>query len=210
VIEMFQENARRPADLYGTEVSAVGHFAAPEWSICWYICNGGGTASHARPHGQAAPGSGARPRELRPTASYKGARDKRARAPWPRSPAISTPFAGRPADRPPALGGTVPIVGTKAGRHAARERVSAYHQAQLAELLTHVTTAIDHYRAGEIDAHTVDETIHHYHRAAGELWKFCWASGSSTHLELIARLIDEQTANGETTDWWQDGAPRTR
>jgi hypothetical protein len=29
----------------------------------------------------------------------------------------------------------------------------------------------------------------------------CWASGSSTHLELIARLIDEQTANGETTDW---------
>src|SRR5437762_13063247 len=100
-------------------------------------------------------------------------------------------------------------MGTKAERRAARERVSAYHHAQLAELLTHVAAAVDRYRADELDAYAVDETIHHYHRAAGELWKFCWATGSSTHLELIARLIDEQTANGETTDWWQDGPPRT-
>ena len=66
-------------------------------------------------------------------------------------------------------------MGTKAERRAARERVSAYHQAQLGELLINVTAAIDRYRAGEIDAYTVDETIHHYHRAAGELWKFCFA-----------------------------------
>lgn len=45
-----------------------------------------------------------------------------------------------------------PIVATKAERRAARERVSAYHQAQLAELLSHVAAAIDRYRAGEIDA----------------------------------------------------------
>jgi hypothetical protein len=46
-------------------------------------------------------------------------------------------------------------MGTKAERRAARERVSAYHHAQLAELLTHVAAAIDRYRAGEIDARAV-------------------------------------------------------
>ena len=44
------------------------------------------------------------------------------------------------------------IVGTKAERRAAHERVSAYHQAQLAELLSHLGAAIDRYRGGEIDA----------------------------------------------------------
>ena len=78
---------------------------------------------------------------------------------------------------------TVPsrIMGTKAGRHAARERVSAFHQAQLAELLSHVAAAIDRYRDGEIDACAVDETIHHYHRAAGQLWKFCFSRGGRPH-----------------------------
>jgi hypothetical protein len=73
-------------------------------------------------------------------------------------------------------------VGTKADRRAARERVAAYHEAQLGELIEQVTAAIDGYRAGEIDAYTVDETIHHYHRAARELWKFCWSGGGGTHL----------------------------
>ena len=100
-------------------------------------------------------------------------------------------------------------MGTKAERRQARERVAAYHEACLGQLVAHVANVLDRYRAGELDAHAVDETIHHYHRATGQLWKFCWASGS-THLELIARLIDEQTANGETTDWWQDGPRRTR
>jgi hypothetical protein len=45
--------------------------------------------------------------------------------------------------------------------------VSTYHQSQLTELLTHVAAAIDRYRAGEIDAYAVDETIHHYHPAGG-------------------------------------------
>lgn len=75
---------------------------------------------------------------------------------------------------------------TVAGRGPARpswhispigERVSACNPSQLAELLTHVAAAIDRYGAGEIDAYAVDETIHHYHRAAGELWKFCFARG---------------------------------
>ena len=57
---------------------------------------------------------------------------------------------------------------TNAERRAARERVGAYHQAQLAELLSHVGAAIDRYRTGEIDAYAVDETIHRYHRAAAD------------------------------------------
>ena len=60
-------------------------------------------------------------------------------------------------------------MGTKAERRAASERVAAYHEARLGELIEHITAAIDGYRAGEIDAYTVDATIHHYHRAAREL-----------------------------------------
>src|SRR5262249_43324645 len=104
--------------------------------------------------------------------------------------------------------GTVPIVGTEAERRAARERVSAYHHAQLAELLAHVAAAIDRYRADEIDAHAVDETIHHYHRAAGELWKFCFARGGGSHAEFIAGLLDRMTADAETIDWWERATPR--
>src|SRR5258708_39196376 len=105
-----------------------------------------------------------------------------------------------PGQRPPAPdpGGTVvpyPVIGTKAERRAARERVSAYHQAQLAELLSHVAAAIDRYRDGEINACTVDETIHHYHLAATQLWKFCFARGGGTHAEFIAGILDRMTAD---------------
>jgi hypothetical protein len=78
-------------------------------------------------------------------------------------------------------------VGTKAERRAASERVSAYHEAQLAELLCRVGAAIDRYRAGEIDAYAVDETVHHYHRAAAGLRKFCFAlAGASTPSSSLA------------------------
>ena len=104
--------------------------------------------------------------------------------------------------------GTVPVVGTSAERRAARERVSAHHQSQLAELLNHVAAAIDRYRAGEIDASAVDETIHHYHRATGNLWKFCFARGGGTHTEFIADLLDRMTADAEPIDWWKRATPR--
>ena len=55
--------------------------------------------------------------------------------------------------------GTVMVVGTRAERHAARERVSAYHQSQLAGLLSHVGAALDRYRGGEIDAYAMDEAV---------------------------------------------------
>lgn len=99
-------------------------------------------------------------------------------------------------------------MGTKAEQRAARERVSAYHQAQLAGLLTHVAAAIDHYRADETDAYAVDETIHHYHRAAAELWKFCFARGGGSHAEFTAGLLDQMTAGAETIEWWERATPR--
>jgi hypothetical protein len=101
--------------------------------------------------------------------------------------------------------GTVPVIATKAERRAGRERVSAYHQSQLAELLGHVGAEIDRYRAGEIDAYAADETIH---RAAAELWKFCFARGGGAHVEFIAGLLDRMTADAETIDWWERAAPR--
>ena len=103
-----------------------------------------------------------------------------ARSSPPRSPryAVTADHPRRPAA---SLAGPryLPIVATKAERRAAQERVSAYHRAQLAELLSHVDAAIDRYRAGEIDAYDMDETIQHYHRAAAELWKFCFARGGA-------------------------------
>jgi hypothetical protein len=101
-------------------------------------------------------------------------------------------------------------VSTKAERRAARERVSAYHQSRLAELLSHVGAATDRYRSGEIDAYAMDETIHHYHRAARELWKFCFSSGGGTHAELIADVLDRMSADAEAIDWWERARPPRR
>ena len=81
-------------------------------------------------------------------------------------------------------------------------------QAQLAELLSTVGAAIGRYRAGEIDANAADETIHHYHRAAAELWKFCFARGGSTHAEFTAGLLDRMTASTEAIGWWERATPR--
>jgi hypothetical protein len=50
-------------------------------------------------------------------------------------------------------------VSSKAERRTARERVSAYHQSQLAGLLSHVGAALDRYRGGEIDAYAMDEAV---------------------------------------------------
>ena len=78
----------------------------------------------------------------------------------------------------PVGSSTVPSQRGHESRTARRaERVKADHQAQSAGLLSHIGAAIDGYRAGEIDAYAGDETIHRYHRAAAELWKFCFARG---------------------------------
>jgi hypothetical protein len=101
-------------------------------------------------------------------------------------------------------------VGTKAERRAASKSVSAYHQARLADLVEYIAEAVALYRAGEIDAYAVDETIHHYYRAARELWKFCWSGGGGTHTEMIAHLLDRMATDGETINWWERVTPRQR
>ena len=45
--------------------------------------------------------------------------------------------------------------------------------------------------------------LHHYHRAAGNPWKFCFARGGGTHAEFIAGLLDRMTADAEPIDWWE-------
>ena len=101
-------------------------------------------------------------------------------------------------------------MGTRAERRAARNSVSAYHEAQLADLVNYITAAVDRYRAGEIDAYAVDETIHHYYKAARELWKFCWSGGGGAYIEMMAHMLDQMATDGETINWWERGAPRQR
>jgi hypothetical protein len=105
---------------------------------------------------------------------------------------------------------TSSYVGTQAERRAAREKIAAYHEACLSELVEHVADSVDKYRAGDIDVHAVDETIYQFHRASRELEKFCWGLGSGTHVDFIASLMDEDGANGTRRDWWELGKPRRR
>lgn len=101
-------------------------------------------------------------------------------------------------------------MGSKAERRAAREQVAAYHETELAELIEHVATAVDRLRAGEIGVHDVDELIHQYHRAARELWKFCWSNGGGAHVEIVAYTLDQMTSDGETISWWELGRSSRR
>jgi len=65
-------------------------------------------------------------------------------------------------------------------------------------------------RIGEIDAHAIDETIHRYHRAAGELWKFCFSRGGGSHAEFIADVLDGMADSAEIIGEWERGTPPRR
>lgn len=100
------------------------------------------------------------------------------------------------------LGSVVRVV-SKAERQAARECVTAYHEAQLGVLIEHVERELDRFRAGELDAFEVDAAIHRYHRAAQRLWAFCGQSGAQ--VEAAAHLIENMAGDGEVINWWQRG-----
>lgn len=85
----------------------------------------------------------------------------------------------------------------------AQERVAAYYESCLRELIEHVAVALEGYRTDRA-AEQMDSALHQYHRATRELWKFCWARGGS-HLEFVAGLIEDPAAQ---PDWWQLGLPR--
>jgi hypothetical protein len=99
---------------------------------------------------------------------------------------------------------------SKAERRAARERVSAYYDAELAGLVERVEQAIARYRAGEMDIHDVDEAIHHYSKAARELWRFCWSQGGGSHPIFVARTLELWTAEADDVDWWEEAERRRR
>ena len=90
----------------------------------------------------------------------------------------------------------------KSERRQAREQVTGYHEARLAELVEHVADATDSFRDGDLDAFAVDQVLFQYSRAAKELWKFC----NMTDVEFTARHVHE----GPPIDWWERGAPKPR
>ena len=93
---------------------------------------------------------------------------------------------------------------TRAERRAARERVSRYYETELAKLIERIENAIVRYRAGEIDVYDVDDLIHRYSKAARELWKFCWSTGSGSHVLFVARTLELWAAEADDVDWWEE------
>jgi len=97
---------------------------------------------------------------------------------------------------------------TKAERREARERVAAYYEAELAKLVEHVAKAIERYRAAEIDVHDVDDVIHRYSKAARELWKFCWSTGSGSRAFFVAHTLELWAAEADQVAWWEEAEKR--
>jgi len=93
---------------------------------------------------------------------------------------------------------------TKGERRAARERVSRYYETELAKLIDRVDEAIARYRDGEIGVHDVDDVIHRYSKAARALWKFCWSTGSGSHVIFVARTVELWAAEADAVDWWEE------
>lgn len=91
-------------------------------------------------------------------------------------------------------------------RREARATVGAYHQEQLRALLEHVRDGFAQLDAGEIDEFELDDLIHRYKRAAGQLWSFCGTSGGQwlQAASALAYMRDR----GEEHGWWVESAGR--
>ena len=80
------------------------------------------------------------------------------------------------------------------------------HEARLADPIEHIVDELDRYRAGGVDAHPVEETIHQCDRAAEELGKA--AGMAAPRIEIAVMTLSQLTENGQTLDWWQRVASR--
>lgn len=80
--------------------------------------------------------------------------------------------------------------GSRKQRQADLALVTSYHEAQLTKLLERVQEGLRRFEAGEISAFEVDQLIHHYKRAARELWKFC-GDLSGSRVRFTARALEE-------------------
>ena len=99
-----------------------------------------------------------------------------------------------------------PHAATKAERQAARARVGAYHEAELAKLIERVREGLGRYDVAELDAFELDDLIHRYERATQKLWGFCVGYGGPAVAK--ARTLDFAEQEGELPDWWAAGEPR--
>lgn len=89
-----------------------------------------------------------------------------------------------------------------AERHAAREVISAYHEAELGVLLSHVADAVEKLGVGELDVFAVHQVVFQYSRAAKKLWVFC----NDSQVESLAGFL----ADAPEIDWWERGSFRRR
>ncbi len=94
----------------------------------------------------------------------------------------------------------------KADRRADVAIVTSYHEAQLQKLLEHLRDGFHRYEAGELNAFEFDAVVHHYTRAARELWKFC-GDLSGANAAFTARVLRQVGEEAETVDWWERGRP---
>ena len=74
----------------------------------------------------------------------------------------------------------------------ARQVIGAYHEQQLRLLLECVRDGLARMDRGEIDPFELEDVIHHYTKAARELWKFCGSSGGGW--EAAARTLQYLSA----------------
>lgn len=95
--------------------------------------------------------------------------------------------------------------GSREQRRADLALVTGYHEAQLAKLLRRLQEGFRRFEAGEINAFELDELIHHYKRAARELWKFC-GDHSGSRVRFTARALEEFGEDADSIDWWERGA----
>jgi hypothetical protein len=94
----------------------------------------------------------------------------------------------------------------KADRRRSHELINTYHQEQLRLLLERVRDGFAQLDAGVIDEFDLDEIVHHYKKAAAELWKFCGSSGGQW--EHAAHALGYLRQRGEEPDWWDRVASR--
>jgi hypothetical protein len=97
-----------------------------------------------------------------------------------------------------------PAAGSWEQRQADLALVTSYHEAQLTKLLERVQEGFRRFAAGEIGAFKVDELIHHYKRAARELWKFC-GDLSGSGVRFTARALEQLGEDADSIDWWERG-----
>jgi DNA repair ATPase RecN len=97
--------------------------------------------------------------------------------------------------------------GRREQRRADLALVTSYHEAQLTKLLERVQEGFRRFEAGEINAFELDDLIHHYKRAARELWKFC-GDLSGSRVRSTAQALEELGEDADSIDWWERGNPK--